>query len=75
MTEIRIRPLMLALCALLLVGACAPRLQEIGSADGVRQLADDAVIMPDGAHLPLRSWTSKRPRAVVVGVHGMNDYS
>lgn len=75
MTEPRFRPILMTLCALLLVGACAPRLQEIGSSAVEQKLTNDAFIMPDGARLPLKSWTAKRPRAVIVGVHGMNDYS
>lgn len=41
-------------------------------------LAEGTVIAPDGARLPLRSWLpegGEAPRAAVVALHGMNDYS
>jgi len=67
--------LMFALYALAVVSGCAPRLQEIGSADAEQRLLDDVVVMADGARLPLKVWPAKRPRAIMIGVHGMNDYS
>jgi alpha-beta hydrolase superfamily lysophospholipase len=41
-------------------------------------LAEGALVAPDGARLPLRSWLpegGEAPRAAVVALHGMNDYS
>jgi alpha-beta hydrolase superfamily lysophospholipase len=38
-------------------------------------LADDALITRDGEHLPLRIWAADRPKAVIVALHGMGDYS
>jgi acylglycerol lipase len=44
-------------------------------------VADDAIIARDGTRLPLRRWDaegvkeSSRPRAVIVALHGMSDYS
>jgi alpha-beta hydrolase superfamily lysophospholipase len=36
----------------------------------------DKLVMADGAELPLRSWLpNSNPRAVVIALHGMNDYS
>lgn len=67
--------LMFAACFIAMVSGCAPRLQEIGSADAQHRLLDDAAIMADGARLPLKTWAAKRPRAIVIGVHGMNDYA
>lgn len=58
-----------------LAAGCSPRLQELGAADAQMTLRDDAAIMPDGVRLPLKVWRAKRPRAIVLGVHGMNDYS
>ena len=29
----------------------------------------------DGLHLPLREWDAKNPKAVIVALHGMSDYS
>ncbi|MGO8916276.1 MAG: lysophospholipase [Stellaceae bacterium] len=39
-------------------------------------LADTVLIAGDGARLPLRAWLPEdRPRAVILGLHGFNDYS
>lgn len=58
-----------------LVAGCAPQLQQLGSADTEPKLLKDAAIMPDGARLPVRVWKARRSRAILLGVHGMNDYS
>ncbi|HET7595061.1 MAG TPA: alpha/beta hydrolase [Stellaceae bacterium] len=40
------------------------------------QLADDRMVAADGAALPLRRWLPDgQPRAVVLALHGFNDYS
>jgi alpha-beta hydrolase superfamily lysophospholipase len=39
-------------------------------------LANDYFLTHDGLSLPLRHWDAKsRPRAIIVALHGMNDYS
>ena len=40
-------------------------------------LADDAIVARDGMRLPLRRWEAEAdtPRAVIVALHGMSDYS
>ena len=39
-------------------------------------VADDVLIARDGTRLPLRRWEAEgRPRAVIVALHGMSDYS
>ncbi len=38
-------------------------------------LAGNVVQSSDGALLGLRSWPAKNPKAIVIAVHGMNDYS
>jgi len=39
-------------------------------------LTQSAIVMPDGARLPLRIWLPKgRVKAVVLALHGFNDYS
>ncbi|HWU55221.1 MAG TPA: lysophospholipase [Rhizomicrobium sp.] len=45
------------------------------------QVSSDAIVARDGTRLPLRSWDaegsqdSNKPRAVIVALHGMSDYS
>lgn len=76
MTRIRTAlALLLAIGLAGLAGACAPQLQELGSADAEAALDGEAFVMADGARLPMKVWPAKRPRAVIIGVHGMNDYS
>lgn len=72
--------LLLALGGLLLLVACAPTLQkplqpEPGFA-GPRLETRDFVSF-DGAKLPIDRWDSRTgaPWAVIVGVHGFNDYA
>ena len=61
---------------LLFLAACAPRLEPAGPAVQAPQLQNDRILQPDGAALPLRTWLPKAaPRAVIVALHGMNDYS
>jgi alpha-beta hydrolase superfamily lysophospholipase len=71
----------------LLLAACAPRLQEIGPPVDPPRLIENgppkdaltlgAIHMPDGADLPLRVWAPwDRPaEAVILALHGFNDYS
>jgi len=67
----------LALALALLASACAPRLQATGPMTGTPRLNGDALIARDGARLPLRRWAPNpvRPWAVIVALHGFNDYS
>ncbi len=60
----------------LMLAACAPRLQPPGTERVTPALADDRLVMADGAVLPLRSWLpAGEPRAVILALHGLNDYS
>ncbi|HEY1836407.1 MAG TPA: alpha/beta hydrolase [Rhizomicrobium sp.] len=38
-------------------------------------LTDTDFITRDGLHLPLRHWDAAHPKAIVVALHGMSDYS
>jgi len=69
----------LAIALALCLAACAPTLQHAGKPDlmfaGPRLEANDVVSF-DGARLGLTRWDAKgEPWAVIVGVHGMNDYA
>lgn len=60
----------------LLMSGCAPVLQRGGPIVGVPFLDQNTVTMDDGYVLPMRQWLpTGSPRAVVVAVHGFNDYS
>lgn len=66
-----------ALLALLLsLGACAPHVELPGPRIGGALMTDSFVYTNDGAALPVRSWLPEgEPRAVIVALHGFNDYS
>lgn len=72
--------LLAVLFAALSLAACAPMLTQapgmppIGFAGA--HLEPDAVVSFDGARLGLSTWEAPgQPWAVIVGVHGMNDYA
>ncbi len=60
----------------LLTAACAPTIKSAGPPVAEPQLTADAVLTADGLALPMRSWLPDGdPQAVVLAVHGFNDYS
>ncbi len=63
--------------ALLLLSACLPLENRPGKRILEPKLEQGDFIAVDGAKLPLRSWLpDKNPlKAVIVGLHGFNDYS
>jgi alpha-beta hydrolase superfamily lysophospholipase len=63
--------------ALLLASCASPEpVPMIATGTVTPHLTDDAYIAIDGAQLPLRSWLPEgEPKAVVLAVHGINDYS
>jgi acylglycerol lipase len=67
----------LALLALpMLLFACAPRLQPLGPTVTTPSIGDAGLVMDDGVALPLRHWPAEgTPKAVILAVHGFNDYS
>ena len=65
-----------ALVCCVLAACVTPRVQTGPTGSQQPRLEQDAAIMDDGARLPLRQWLpAARPRAVVLAVHGLNDYS
>jgi acylglycerol lipase len=60
----------------LLLAACAPDFGPPMTTSATPAVADDILIARDGARLPLRRWDAQgTPRAVIVALHGMSDYS
>lgn len=59
------------------VNACAPAPKGIGEAARQPELGQSQFIAADNTALPLRIWNSKviEPEAVIVALHGFNDYS
>lgn len=65
-----------AVCLFLLLAACAPSFGPPVSGGAMPVVADDAIVARDGTRLPLRRWDAEgHPRAVIVALHGMSDYS
>ena len=62
--------------ALLVLSACAPSFAPPLDGGVSPKVAEDAILARDGAHLPLRRWEAAGvPRAVILALHGMSDYS
>jgi acylglycerol lipase len=60
----------------MLLFACAPKLQPQGPTITAPAYGGDQLMMDDGVALPLRHWPAQgRTRAVVLAIHGFNDYS
>lgn len=69
-------PRAVLLLACLLLAACAPTVKPPGPDIEAPALLAESVRMSDGARLPLRRWLPDGPpTAVVVALHGFNDYS
>jgi acylglycerol lipase len=61
---------------LIALSACAtPALAPRGAVRETPKIEADAFIARDGMRLPLRHWDAANPKAVIVALHGMSDYS
>ena len=68
------RKILLAVLLLALAG-CAPLLAPHGPDDHTPVIGTDSFTTADGMVLPLRHWDAAQPRALIIGLHGMSDYS
>ena len=77
MTRLRAAVAVLALALAFVTAACAPLVIPGGAPQTEPALVQGAVRVADRARLPMRSWLPAEgpPRAVIVAVHGFNDYS
>lgn len=61
---------------LMLLAACSATYQPRGAPTQSVLIEGQALVVEDGVRLPLRQWVpAGKPRAVVIALHGMNDYS
>ena len=68
--------IILALTLTLLLAACAVQFEPPGPPIAAAALDGDGWRAADGAKMPMRHWLPPGPpRAVVLALHGMNDYS
>ncbi|MGE5518170.1 MAG: lysophospholipase [Bacteroidota bacterium] len=59
-----------------LLSACAVQIQQPGPVVAAPQMNGDHWLSADGVRLPMRGWLpAGPPHAVVLALHGMNDYS
>lgn len=65
------------LALLLLLMSCAPNFAPGVEGSATPMVTDEAIVARDGTRLPLRRWEAEgdKPRAVIVALHGMSDYS
>jgi acylglycerol lipase len=59
----------------LVLSACVPAVAPGGLENATSQIASNSFVTRDGLQLPYREWDAKNPRAVIVALHGMSDYS
>ena len=72
--------LLSGLALLLLLMSCAPTFAPAVEGSATPMVTDEAIVARDGTRLPLRRWEATgeyagKPRAVIVALHGMSDYS
>src|SRR5262245_37837307 len=71
-----IRRILAAGAVLSLAAACAPQVQVSGTTFVAPEIRGDHLQTTDGTLLPLRVWLPEgKPKAVILGLHGMNDYN
>ena len=72
----RMRPALAAVLCAALAGGCTPLVIPAGPPVQAPMVARDALLMPDGARLPLHAWMPEDGgpvRAVILALHGFND--
>jgi len=57
------------------MAACAPALAPRGIENDTPAIETSDILARDGTKLPLRVWAPDKPKAVIVALHGMSDYS
>ena len=63
---------------LAILSACAPQKMRVGDPvyePRIEETSAARAVMADGARLPLLVFEAEKPRAVVLALHGFNDYS
>jgi alpha-beta hydrolase superfamily lysophospholipase len=59
----------------LALASCAPALAPQGLSSNSPTIESDDFVTRDGLKLPLLHWDAANPKAVIVALHGMSDYS
>jgi alpha-beta hydrolase superfamily lysophospholipase len=71
-TQLFLLPILLSIT--FLVSGCAPVNRQIKPIPGVARLTDSTFVTADAEVLPLSRWPVAKPKAVIVALHGFNDY-
>lgn len=58
-----------------ILAACAPVTARLGGEHVTPMIEADSFTTRDGLHLALRHWDAEKPRAIIIALHGMSDYS
>lgn len=58
-----------------LLNACNPQVNSPGKPIIVPELSENAYLTDDGLKLPVRHWLPNKPSAILIALHGFNDYS
>ncbi|MGI9372643.1 MAG: lysophospholipase [Hyphomicrobiales bacterium] len=75
MTAFRLPLILLMLAFALSLNACGPRVQPLGQYLSAPVLTKNVATMADGTKLPIDVWSARTPKAILIGVHGMNGYA
>lgn len=63
------------LALLITLAACTPRGLTVGDPVYVPRLEPGAAVMADATRLPMTVYAAEHPRAIIIGLHGFNDYA
>lgn len=69
-----IQPYAIVFTFAVLASACTPVMIGAGPIQDSARLTDDTFITADGVKLPLSQWPVAHPKAVLIALHGFNDY-
>ncbi|MDF2367823.1 alpha/beta hydrolase [Sneathiella sp.] len=61
--------------ALFFLAACSPVVQQAGPETTPAELTDRYLQTRDGEKLPVKIWAAEEPAAIIIAVHGFNDYN
>jgi acylglycerol lipase len=69
------RSLVYLLVLVSLLACASPQVQQASNISRTPELTATAAVMADGYQLPVTVWETEAPRAVILALHGFNDYS
>ncbi len=64
-----------SLISAILLLACAPKQAPSRDATMPPSLSEEQFLTSDGVALPVKIWPAEKPKAILLALHGMNDYA